>query len=337
MSDEPSSAQIPIQQLIELIMDMDSPLHPFYIIRLSDLEQDETEAIEKSWPLIPTKRRQEIMGAIEEMGEVDPLLSFEAVCRCGVRDADPIVRVFAIRTLWDYDLDDLVIDYLQLVVEDNDANVRAAVASALGKFIYLGEIEELPEDTLREIEDCLLVVAKGADVSEVRRRAIESLGFSSREEVSPLLEEAYYSGKEDWLLSALFAMGRSANKKWVSLLVEMLDDDSPEVRAEAARSVGELELENALPRLLELLDDGFDDVRSAAIWSLSQIGGSGVRETLELLYEDTQDDEEADYIAAALENLDFTEGMDIFSFMGIPEDVDDDLLDVAGDNGDLID
>jgi HEAT repeat protein len=302
---------------------------------LSDLDPVETGAIAKSWSLVPTKRRQEIMETIVEIGDSDPLLSFESICRCGVRDADPIVRVFAIRTLWDYDLDDLVPAYLKLVTEDDDADVRAAVATALGKFIYLGEIEELPEDTLREIEDRLLTVAKGADVSEVRRRAIESLGFSSRKEVSPLIEEAYYSGKEDWVLSALFAMGRSANNKWARLLVEMLDDDSPEVRAEAVRAVGELEIENSLPRLIELLDDGFDDVRLAAIWSLSQIGGAGVRDILELLYEDTQDEEEAEYIATALENLDFTEDMDIFSFMDFPDD--DDLLDLVGDNGDLSD
>lgn len=337
MAHNPSSAKISIQQLIDALKDVKEPLHPFYLYRLSDLESAEAAEVEKSWPQVPTERRQEIMEDIEELGFTDPLLSFEAICRCGVKDTDPRVRVLAVRTLWDYEIEDLIPTYLQMVAEDVEVSVRTAAASALGKFIYLGEIEELNENTLREIEDRLLSVAKGADASEVRRKAIESLGFSSREEVPPLLEDAYYSGKEDWLISALFAMGRSANKKWTPLLLERLDDDSPEVRAEAARAVGELEVKKSLPQLLDLLEDEFEDVRLAAIWSLSQIGGAGVRDTLELLYEETEDDDEAEYIASALENLDFTEDMDIFSLLDFSEDGEDDMLYWASDNGDLND
>ena len=61
----------------------------------------------------------------------------------------------------------------------------------------------------------------------------------------------------------------------------------------------------------------------ASIWSLSQIGGDGVRSALESLLESTEDDEEANQIENALENLDFTEEMNDLALLEIPEDGDD--------------
>ncbi len=74
------------------------------------------------------------------------------------------------------------------------------------------------------------------------------------------------------------------------------------------------------------LDSG---VFGALIWSLSQIGGEHVREALEELVEDAEDDTEIDYIESALENLEFTDNFtltDMFDFdidsKGDPDAVD---------------
>jgi HEAT repeat protein len=74
---------------------------------------------------------------------------------------------------------------------------------------------------------------------------------------------------------------------------------------------------------MDLLAVDDDDIRWAAIWSLSQIGGEGVRERLEELYDLTDDDEEADFIDSALENLDFTEDIPLFDLLEV-EDEDED-------------
>lgn len=114
------------------------------------------------------------------------------------------------------------------------------------------------------------------------------------------------------------------------MLTDMLKSDSAEVRAEAARAIGELEINKCVPELLALLDDVNDDVRMAVVWSLSQIGGEGVREALEALFESTDDEEEADFIASALENLTFSEEsglLGLFEFQDDDEEVGDfDLL-----------
>ena len=137
-----------------------------------------------------------------------------------------------------------------------------------------------------------------------------------------MIEAAYASPDVEWLITAVFAMGRSANQHWNPQVLKMLDHTNPLVRAEAAGAAGELELKSALPRMLELLKDDDSDVRLATIWALSQIGGIGVREALENLLETTEDSEEESLLENALENLDFTEEIQDLTMLDFPEDGD---------------
>jgi len=333
-----SPLNITLKQLLDALQDPDKTLNPRYLYRLSDLEPEESKELEQCWPRVPTWRRQAVMEDILQLTESDPVLSFEAVCRIGIQDADPRVRELAVQTLWEYDAVDLIPAFLLMVVEDVNVNVRMASAIALGSFVYLGELEEIREATLREVEDRLLEVVNGKDDVLVRRVALESLGYSSRGEVPRLIEKAYYSGNEDWLGSALLAMGRSANRKWAPKIVEMLKSDSANVRAEAASALGELEIKKTAPDLLPLIQDDDDEVRMAAIWSLSKIGGEGVREVLEELYETTEDEEEADFIASAMENLVFADETGLLALFDFMEDDEEDSdLDALPDDEDMDD
>jgi HEAT repeat protein len=114
-------------------------------------------------------------------------------------------------------------------------------------------------------------------------------------------------------------MGRSANERWIPQVKRMLDNPSPTIRLEAVRAAGELEDKSSFPRLMDMInDDDDEEICLAAIWSLSQIGGEGVRELLEKAYEDSADDEIRDFIESALDNLAFTEDLDLFSLMDLP-------------------
>jgi hypothetical protein len=324
--------EIPFNEVLTALLDENMPLQPRFVYRLSDLGRGDLDDLERTWEQVPVWRRQALMEDVEELGESDYLLSFEGVSRLALQDGDPTVRELAVRALWEYESDDLIPVFLRLMENDSTADVRAAAASALGKYIYLGEIDELSEELLGEIEDRLLKVANGSDLSLVRQQCLEALGFSGNPLVGDLIEKAYASGNNDWVASALFAMGRSANERWIPQVMEKLRNDYPAVRLEAARAAGELEVSQAVDPLLQLLDDEDDDVRAAAIWSLSQIGGEGVREALEESYEETEDDEEAELIEAALDNLDFTEEVGFFSTM---LDIPDEELDEEADEDEL--
>ncbi len=89
---------------------------------------------------------------------------------------------------------------------------------------------------------------------------------------------------------------------------------------EAARAAGELEASQATTQLLGLLDDHDDGVREAAIWALSLVGGRGVKEALQNLIDEVEDESEVDLLESALDNLAFTEDMASFSLLELDED-----------------
>jgi HEAT repeat protein len=321
---------IPINKLIDALLDESTPFSPRYLNRLSDLEPADAQSLATTWPRVSIRRRQALLEDLEEIHLADDLLCFEEVGRIGLKDGEPGVRMRAIQILREYELADLLPTFIQMSESDPDAEVRAASAAALATFIYLGEVEDIAPKKLRRVEECLFRLYSSSDTNLVRRRSLEALGFSSRKEVPGLIEEAYASPDTDWLITALFAMGRSANSRWNAQVLKMLTHNHPLVKAEAASSAGELEINAAVPMLLELLDDSDSDVRMASVWALSQIGGNGVRQALENLLEITEDEDEANQIDNALENLDLTEEMKDLALLEIPEDgngADDSLED----------
>jgi HEAT repeat protein len=326
---------ISITKVIDALLDDSTPFHPRYLNRLSDLEPGDTVLFANAWPRVSLRRREAILEDMEDIHMADDLLCFEAVARLALMDQAHSVRSRAIRILREYELVDLLPIFQDMAEHDPDADVRADAAAGLATYIYMGEVEDISPAKLKRVEECLLRLISSQDTTLVKRKALESLGFSSRKEVIGLIENAYNSDDMDWVITALFAMGRSANSRWKSQVLNMLTHTQPGVRAEAASAAGELEIRSSKPMLLDLLEDSDFDVRMAAIWALSQIGGKGVREALENLLETTDDTEEADQIDNALENLDFTEEMHDLAILEIPEDGDelseDDYEDIDDD------
>jgi HEAT repeat protein len=326
---------IPFTKLIDALLDEDAPFHPRYLKRLSDLEPADVVLFSDAWSRVSLRRREALLEDMEEIHLADDLLCFEAVARMALKDKDPSVRSRAISILREYELVDLLPIFQDMAEHDSDTNVRAGAASALATYIYMGEVEDISPAKLKRVEECLLhLTTSSVEPILVQRRALEALGFSSRKEVVELIDKAYTSEDVDWVITALFAMGRSANSRWKSQVLKMLTHTHPGVRAEAASAAGELEIRSAKIMLLELLDDSDIDVRMAAIWALSQIGGKGVREALENLLETTDDNEEADQIKKALENLDFTEEMKDLALLDIQEEGDESSEDDYDENND---
>jgi HEAT repeat protein len=314
---------------MDALLDTATPLPPRYLYRFSDLEPDELVALTGIWGQIPTWRRKALLEDLEQLFGDDYLLSFEAICRLGLADTEAEIRFLSIRSLFEYDTEDLIPTFLDLLVNDEQEDVRAVAATVLGKYVYKGEIEEISPKELQQIEDQLLTVTQGTDTMLVRRRALEALGFSSREELPALIEAAFNQTEYDWVVSAIFAMGRSCDKRWQGSVLRMLDHVLPVVRAEAARAAGEIEIKDSVDRLIELLDDDNEDVRMASVWSLSQIGGEGVQEALNMMLEETDDAQQAEFIDSAIDNLIFNQSVQFYGIMDYPQD--NDILDDSFD------
>jgi HEAT repeat protein len=324
---------ISITELIQALNDTETPLAPRYLYRLSDLEGSELQQVQQAWKGMADWRRKALLEDLEELGEKNDLLSFEAIARLAVDDADAQVRICALRILWEFEGRDLVSIYTRLLEKDQEVEVRAEAAANLGKYVLAGELDELPARMLTDIVNRLLKVMQSPESPVVQQQTLESLGYSSRKEVAALIRKAYASSQADWKASALAAMGHSANETWSTQVIESLDNANPRVRLEAVRSAGELELKKSSDHLLELLDDPDDDVRQAAIWSLAQTGGSGVRMTLERLLDENEDDDEQSLLEDALELLTFTEETDNLLLLDLDEFEDDDEPDEDEETG----
>ena len=309
--------EISFNEVLKALVDIENFFPAGYIHKLSDLNKKEIDELEAIWGKIPLERRRSLLEDMEEFAASDFLLNFSPVAHLALDDVDGRVRTFSLQILKADEEPANVPIFLKMMNHDPDEFVRAAAAAAFIPLVYAGEIEEFSSDLLHVIEEALLTKLSSKDSDEVRRRALEALGYSSRPEVPDLISEAYRQGTQNWLISALFAMGHTTSTEWSPEVLAALRDQRPLVRAEAAVAAGELELSESAPFLLGLLDDASPEVRAACIWSLSKIGGDGVRERLEQLLDESEDDEELDLIEEALENLDFNE-----KFLPVMLDVD---------------
>jgi HEAT repeat protein len=304
--------------ILEALLDEGKPFPARFLHRFSDIPLADLQALLKVWPQLSARRKQVFLEDLEDLAESDTLLSFEDVARELLEDPEPAVRTQAIRLLSESRDEKLAGKYIGLLETDGSEEVRVAAAEALGQFVYLGELEEIPAALHHHVEDVLLAAARSASSPAFRRRALESLGYSGREEVPVLIEAAYHDGSPDWQASALFAMGRSCDPRWERLVLSKLHAPNEDVRSEAVQAAGELGLGAARSGLLDLLEDEEEpEQRHEVIWALSKIGGEGVRSRLEELLDAESDDEESEFLEGALENLSFTEDLshfDMFSF-----------------------
>lgn len=322
-------ASTSIHDLIKSLLDLENPFPARLLYQFSDMPSDDRKVLSSAWHTIPVVRRRAVLQDLVELSEHDDLLMFEDIGRIALQDGDAECEVSGIDLLLEVGDPKLVPTFLRMLSAADEADfVRAAAANALGLYVYLGELEELNTELHHKIEDALLL-AYAEDPSDlVQRRALESLGFSSREEVPPLLRFASAKDSEKWLESALFAMGRSADQQWESLVLEHLDHDNPDVKGQAIHAAGELYLTSARVRLLKQLDREKDEyLRSELIWALSQIGGEGIEEKFERLLATTDDDEEANLLEEALDMLNFTNEVANLDLMKIDFDHIHDSLD----------
>jgi len=296
-------------------------LTPSLLYGLSMMTKENLAEFEAVWPKIDSDRRQIIMQQLVDIAEQSFEVDFDPILILGLKDPDSEVQALAIGGLWEDESSVLIPSFIYLFKQGQTSRVRAAAATALGRYIYLGELEEIDDTAVMVVEQALLETIRQPDEDiEVIRRAIEAISYSGREGVEQIIESAYYHEDELMRVSAIFSMGRSYNKKWESIILAELDNINPAIRFEAARACGELELKEAVDKLIELIDIEADtSVLQNAIWSLGQIGGFKAQGVLERL--SASPDEAISVVAedALNELLLFSGMMDDFFDFALPE------------------
>lgn len=268
----------------------DAPITADAIYSLSDLMGENWADFQLVWPNLPVERRRHVIDRLVDTAETNFELDFSPIVHLALTDNDLEVRLRAIEGVLEESGLPTVRRLLTLAQEDTFSEVRAAAAKALGVFVLQGELGKLPERFSQELQDTVLALYNNLDEDlDVRRRALEAIANCGHTSVPELIREAYYADDLPMRVSAVFAMGRSCDERWQPIVLEELRSEYPELRYEAARAAGELELSKALPSLIELAYEGDREIQEVAIWAIGEIGGQLARRALDQLASQAED------------------------------------------------
>lgn len=301
------------------------PVSRLYVF--SDLAGQRLAEFRHAFDKSPPHQRLRLVQALAGLAEASFQVNFDAIFRHCLADEAEETRAAAINGLWEDEDAALIGPFLTMLRSDPSAQVRAAAASALGRFVLAGEVEQLePSIQARITSELLTSIHLAGEGLEVRRHAIESVAYACNPDVVEVLEMAYDDEDEQMQLSAIVGMGRSCDKRWTPIILTELESDSAAMRYEAALAAGNLEILEAIVMLRGLVDDADPQIRDAAIWSLGQIGGDEAKQAL-LDALDDADDDAAAAIEDALAEQALFEGELDFAPYEFDDDGDDGLID----------
>jgi len=273
---------------------------------LANLGPESVYIFWEQWQRFSLDRRRHIMRLLAELAEEQIQLDYRPVFRACLADQDAQIRVLAIEGLWEDDHEQMM-DRLIQMLHDPAGEVRAAALLSLARFAYRAEIGDLSLSAGQRLHDVLVEAATDPDQPfEVRRRAIEALGyFAESSAAQELVDRAYNTDDIYMRESAVLAMGRSMRRQWFPYILRELQSPSPSLRYEAARAVGEIgeDGRELLPALLPLVDDEDTEIALAAIWALGQVGGADARRILQRIAR-SRDEVRAQVAQDALAELD---------------------------------
>jgi len=269
-----------IDEVVSKLGEGDSP-SAVQVGQLSGLAPGESSAFFAEWAKLPAERRRAVLRVALQLAEDSVEMDFGTVFKACLSDSDPNVRATAIEGLWE-DEEFRTADRLaKMLRNDADEGVRVAAALSLARFALLGEIGSLYKSAAERVHAALFAAATDQTESvEVRRRAIEAVGVLEDSDVEALLEASYRDDNPKMRASAVYAMGRSGDERWLPTILKEMESDEPEFRFEAARAAGQLDSPRVVVPLINLLKDDDLEVQLAAIGALGEVGGDLARKAL---------------------------------------------------------
>ncbi len=271
---------------------------------LSNRTEEEFYELRPYWDNLPADSRYQIILRMIEVSEMDFEMEYRTLGLYSLNDTDPRVRESAIELLWEDESSALQIHLEELAKYDPDDRVKARALRDLGRFILLGELGNLREEAMQSAQLVSIEALTDSRLPAfVRRRALEAISNSSHELVEKSIRDAYYGDEHEMRIGSIFAMGRTCDTQWNEIVLEELNADDHEIRFEAARASGELEIKAAIRSLARLTTEPDLEIKEMSIWALGEIGGSEAMRILDALAksaEETDDEELLEAIEEAM-------------------------------------
>ncbi|MEX2377165.1 MAG: HEAT repeat domain-containing protein [Dehalococcoidia bacterium] len=259
----------------------DAPLSFAAIAELSSITAEEADELARSWDEWPGERVRELLERLAGMAQDDTRLEFETVFKAALTLPDPYVRRLAVTGLEESADRTLSATFADMVQADPDEDVRARTAQTMSTLCALAVEGWLhSRDADRLFESLFNVLQKPDEAHVVKCRALESVAVFGGDRVSGFIQWAFDEGDLTLRQSALIAMGRTCDPRWMSAILEDLDHVNAGVRFEATRALGEVGGEDAAPHLAGPLDDQDLDVQIATVAALERLGGDDAKRQL---------------------------------------------------------
>ncbi|UCG24303.1 MAG: HEAT repeat domain-containing protein [Chloroflexota bacterium] len=292
---------------------------------LSDLAPEELSLFCQSWNEFGDERKRIMIRHLADITEENFQVDFSEIFAFCLGDRLPAVRMAALDGLWDSERVTLIDPIVELMISDPEEDVRTLAAATIGHFILMAEWNQIPRRSVAPaVAALLLLLDDETTPAPVRRAALESLSPSSHERVSSLVEEAYDSGDQELQISAIYAMGRTVDKRWLPIVLDEMESSNDEMRLEAARAAGHIGSSEAVSELADLASDQDLEVRMAAVAALGQIGGSTATRILGEMDGDPDFVDVQSAIEEALEEMAWLGGEIDLSLLGWDNNQEDD-------------
>ena len=292
-----------LKQYLNALAHNELPLRNTDLMSLSDMTPEGLGVLRDVWLDIGAERKEDVLRRLIEISEDNLDADFNHLFRFCLSDENPEVKAKAMEGLWECDDRTLVTPLSTLLEQDTSAQVRAAAATALGKFAVLFQSGKmLSKDGERIKEPLMQAIENARESQEVKRRAIEAVAPFSTPEVQQIIQETYESDQFELKCSAVFAMGKTCDIEWLPVILAELRNPDAAMRYEASHACGDLGEESAVPHLIPLFEDDDHQAQVSAISAVGAIGGNLARKAL-LRCLKSSDDLAVEAAQEALDNL----------------------------------
>lgn len=323
MNDEKET--IPFSEVLDKIFNAD-PIPVHLLFNLSDMNAEDGERFNQAWAKADDERKRVITRHLADMVEEAYFVDYSPIFRLGIDDASSDVRVAALDGLWDSTDTSFVRPLIAMMQSDPDVDVRVAAAKALAHYVVLAEWGQIPLRVSAPIIEVLLAVYEADETAvPIKRAALEGLGAAAHPRVETLIEEAYKAKFEEMRISAVFAMGNTADDRWLPIVLVELENPDVEMQLEAIRAAGLLGRSDAIEPLSDMLEENDSDIRAAVIVALGQIGGDGPQALLARMMDDPEHEDLHELVEETIEEMLLLGGeIDIIEYMegenSLPDD-----------------
>ena len=291
--------------------------------RLSDMQPRDFDTYVTRWLIASAERRAIVARHLADLSEENFAVEFAPVFRVCLDDSSDAVKLAALDGLWDSTNTTVIGRVIELMDEENSADVRTSAAKTLAHYVLLGEWGQIPARYRDRAAVALIEQHNNHDNPlSLRRATLESLGASSQEEVPEMIAQAYESDDRGMQVSALFAMGNSADTRWLGTIVAEMESPWTEMRVEAARAAGELGSSDLIGALANIAYDPEEAVQTAAITSLGQIDSDRAKEILTDMLNDEEMEHQRAHIKQARAGESLLDDVDFDSLLDDEDDED---------------